>query len=79
MIKQIEAADKKMRESGQAADWFAVADAAVRGVTDDANGEIFKQLEKLANFVDDGAVPQLREGGKRRQFVEMCLRLSRRY
>ena len=79
MIQQIEAADRKMRESGQAADWFAVADAAVRGVTDGANGELFQQLEKSTNFVDNGAVPQLREGGQRKLFVVMGLRLFRRY
>ena len=62
MISQIEAGDKLMRESGLAADWFAMADAEVRRVADGANGEIFAQLSDVSGFVDNGAVPILREG-----------------
>ena len=58
----MEAGDKLMRESGLAADWFAMADAEVRRVADGANGEMFAQLCDVSGFVDNGAVPLLREG-----------------
>ena len=62
MISKIEEADELMRSSGLCAAWFAVADAELRGVSAEANGELFQQLAAATEFVDAGAVPLLREG-----------------
>ena len=62
MISKIEEADELMRSSGLCADWIAVADAEMRGVSAEANGELFQQLAAATEFVDAGAVPLLREG-----------------
>jgi hypothetical protein len=62
MITAIEEADTRMRASGFCADWLAVADAAVKGVSAEVNGELFQQLAAATDFVDAGAVPLLREG-----------------
>jgi hypothetical protein len=62
MISQIEEADTKMKLSGLRNDWLAAADAGVRGVVAEANGELFEQLAARSGFRDAGAAPLLREG-----------------
>ena len=52
-----------MRQSGLKDRWFERADEGVYAVAAEANGELFEQLARAAAFIDDGAVPLLREGG----------------
>ena len=63
MRMRIKEMDSRMRQSGLKEDWFEGADEGVYAVASEANGELFEQLARVAMFVDEGAVPLLREGG----------------
>ena len=63
MRVQVKEMDSRMQQSGLKDRWFERADEGVYAVAAEANGELFEQLARAAAFIDDGAVPLLREGG----------------
>ena len=62
MRMQIKELGKRMQLSALKEKWFEGADEGVYVVASEANGKLFEPLARVTAFVDEGAVPLLREG-----------------
>ena len=62
MISHLELADAKMRESSLQQQWFGDADAGIRSVSGQCNGQLFEQLLQASGYCDVACVRLLRSG-----------------
>ena len=61
VVLQLEAADRKLRETGVLSCWFGSADVEIAAVSQGVNGALFQQLLKAHGYADWGCVDLLRD------------------
>ena len=62
MMRSLEEADARLRDSGISAEWFRRCDDTTLAVSGQCNGHLFEQLLRASGYVDVDCVNLLREG-----------------